>query len=357
MDTPAAPPVFDGHNDTLLSLYLPARGGGRTFFARSERGHLDLPRAREGGFAGGFFAINAPPDMSGVMQPESDFARTETGYEMRLAGAIDPPFAQRFTIGAMASALKLEAESAGQLKIVRTVDELEACVQSDVLAVVLHIEGAEAIDPDLDALHVFHAAGLRSLGIVWSRPNIFGEGVPFAYPRSPDTGPGLTEAGRALVRACNQLGVLLDLAHLNEQGFWDVAGLSDAPLVVTHAGVHAICPATRNLTDKQLDAIGASDGVVGVVFEPTMVRPDGDLNRDTPLSVIARHVAYIADRIGVEHVALGSDFDGAEMPDELRDVTGLPKLLAELRAGGFDSAALRQIAYENWARVLRRTWK
>jgi membrane dipeptidase len=324
---------------------------------RSERGHLDLPRAREGGLAGGFFAINSPPDMSGVMQPESDFARTEAGYEMRLATAIDPAFAQRFTIGALASALKLEAESAGQVKIVRTIAELEACVRSGVLAVVLHLEGAEAIDPDLNALHVFHAAGLRSLGIVWSRPNSFGEGVPFAYPRTPDTGSGLTDAGRALVRACNQLGVLLDLAHLNEQGFWDVAALSDAPLVVTHAGVHAICPSTRNLTDKQLDAIGASDGVIGIIFDVTNIRADGDLNQDTPLTAIVRHVAYVADHIGVEHVALGSDFDGADMPNELHDATGLPKLLAALRAAGFDVAALRQIADDNWMRVLRRTWR
>lgn len=357
METLPDPPIFDGHNDTLLSLYLPARGGGRTFFARDARGHLDLPRAREGGLAGGFFAINAPPDLSGVMQPESDFARTATGYEMRLADAIDPAFAGRFTMGALASALTLEAESAGRVKIVRTIAELETCLRTGVLAIVLHFEGAEAIDAELDALHVFHAAGLRSLGIVWSRPNLFGWGVPFAYPRSPDTGPGLTAAGRALVRACNRLGVLLDLAHLTERGFWDVAGLSDAPLVVTHAGAHAICPSTRNLTDKQLDAIGASNGVVGVLFDVTNIRPDGDLNADTPLGMIVDHVAYIADRIGVEHVALGSDFDGAEMPRALRDAASLPKLLTELRGRGFTGAALRQIAHENWVRVLRRTWK
>ena len=97
--------------------------------------------------------------------------------------------------------------------------------------------------------------GLRSLGPVWSRPNIFGHGVPFAWPRSPDTGPGLTPAGRDLIKACNKLRVMIDLSHLNEQGFWDVARLSSAPLVATHTCVHAICPSTRNLTDRQLDAI------------------------------------------------------------------------------------------------------
>ena len=93
----------------------------------------------------------------------------------------------------------------------------------------------------------------------WSRPNIFGHGVPFAWPRSPDTGPGLTSVGKELVRACNRLGVMIDLAHLNEQGFRDVAKLSPAPLVATHACVQAICPSTRNLTVGQLDAIRETD--------------------------------------------------------------------------------------------------
>src|ERR1700759_669044 len=96
---------------------------------------------------------------------------------------------------------------------------------------VLHLEGAEAIDADLSNLEAFYASGLRSLGPVWSRPNIFGHGVPFAYPRSPDTGPGLTAAGKEFVRACNRLGILVDVSHLNERGFWDVANLSDRPLV------------------------------------------------------------------------------------------------------------------------------
>ena len=358
-ETSALPriPIFDGHNDTLVRLYLSARDESRTFLERSDHGHLDLPRAREGGFVGGFFAIASPLDMSGMMQPESDLAFTVDGYEMRLAEAVDPAFAHHFTLGVLASLLRLEAASQGQVKVVRTANQLDACLETGRLAVVAHVEGAEAIDPGLDTLYVFHAAGLRSVGPVWSRPNAFGHGVPFAYPRSPDTGAGLTDAGKALVGACNALGVMLDLAHLNEQGFWDVARLTHAPLVVTHAGVHAICPSTRNLTDRQLDAIAESEGVVGVIFDVCNLRPDGDLNADTPLEVIVRHVAYIADRIGVDHVALGSDFDGATMPQDLPDASHLPRLVAALKAYGFDDAALRKIGNENWRRVLRRTWK
>ena len=137
---------------------------------------------------------------------------------------------------------------------------------------------------------------------------MFGHGVPFAWPRSPDTGPGLTPAGKDLVRACNRLGIMIDLSHLNEKGFWDVARLSAAPLVATHACAHANCSSTRNLTDRQLDAIRESDGVVGVNFSVNDVRPDAQDNADTPLHQLTRHFRYLVDRIGIDRVAIGSDF-------------------------------------------------
>jgi membrane dipeptidase len=257
----------------------------------------------------------------------------------------------------MAILFRIEAESEGQVKIVRTTGELVRCLQEDILAAILHFEGAEAIDPHLDALEVFYQAGLRSLGIVWSRPNAFAHGVPFRFPHSPDTGPGLTEAGRELVRACNRLGILLDLSHLNEQGFWDVARLSDAPLVATHSNVHALTPSTRNLTDKQLDAIRESEGIVGLNFAVYDLREDAHRNPDTPLAILVRHLDYLVEHLGINCVGLGTDFDGTMIPREIGDVTGLPKLIAALREHGYDDVALRKIAYENWLRVLQKTWK
>jgi len=127
---------------------------------------------------------------------------------------------------------------------------VKVLLDSDVLAAILHFEGAEAIDPGLDALEVFYQAGLRSLGPVWSRPNPFGPGVPFADRRSPDAGPGLTDAGRALVRACNRLRIMVDVSHLSEAGFWDVANVTQDPIVATHSNVHELCHVSRNLTDR-----------------------------------------------------------------------------------------------------------
>jgi membrane dipeptidase len=196
----------------------------------------------------------------------------------------------------MATLFNIERESDGHVKVVRSVDDLTTCLDEDIFAAILHFEGTEAIDPGLDVLEIFYQAGLRSLGIVWSRPHAFAHGVPFGFPRSPDTGPGLTAAGRELVRLSNRLGIMLDLSHLNEHGFWDVANLSDAPLVATHSNAHALCPTTRNLTDKQLDAIRASHGIVGLNFAVTDLRDDGLNDADTPLKVIVRHIDYLVER-------------------------------------------------------------
>jgi membrane dipeptidase len=251
---------------------------------------------------------------------------------------------------------EIEAQSGGALAVVRTTDELQRCLESSVLAAILHFEGAENLGPDPGALSELYEAGLRSLGLVWSRPNTYASGVPFRFPASPDTGPGLTDAGKELVRECNRLGVLIDLSHLNERGFWDVAGLSEAPLVATHSNAHALCPTTRNLTDRQLEAIRDSDGMVGVNFAVAFLREDGAENEDTPLEIVAQHADYLAERVGLDRVGFGSDFDGAKVPRDLGDASGLPKLLNVLRERGYDDEALEKLAHRNWLRVLGATW-
>jgi len=338
-------PVFDGHNDALT------RDDAADFATGRYGGHLDLPRARAGGLAGGIFALFTPtPGAERIA-----FDRAGGRMEVELAAPIGPEIAAATTSQAAGRLLGLERD--GHLRIVRTIADLDAAREDGVLAAVMHHEGAEAIDPALHALELWYAAGLRSLGPVWSRPNAFAHGVPFMFPASPDTGPGLTAAGRRLVRRCAELGIAVDLSHLSEAGFWDVARLDGAPLIASHSGVHALCASTRNLTDAQLDAIAASGGLVGIVFAAPFIRDDGADDADTPLSTIVAHVRYAADRIGVEHVALGSDFDGATVPDELGDVAGLPRLLDALAAAGFTEDEVRAIAWDNWRRVLARAWR
>ena len=150
--------------------------------------------------------------------------------------------------------------------------------------------GSQAIDADLNALEVFYQAGLRSLGIVWFGPMRSRMACHSSSHIHPDLGPGLTDAGRELVHACNRMGILLDLSHLNEQGFWDVAALSEKPLVATHSNAHALSPSTRNLTDKQLDAIRESEGMVGLNFSVHDLRDDGTTIR------IRRLISWYATR-------------------------------------------------------------
>lgn len=320
--------IIDGHNDLVLHRWR----GEPTM-------HMDLDDARAAGFAGGFFALYVPSPRP--QEPEV------TPYALPLPDAIAYEEAAAVAEELFATLCDLpvgRATSVGDFR------------DGEVTAIV-HMEGAEPIAADLSNLERWYERGLRSIGLVWSRPNAFAEGVPFRFPASPDTGPGLTDAGAELVRACNRLGILVDLSHLNEAGFWDVQRISDAPLVATHSNAHALCASTRNLTDAQLDAVRDSGGVVGVNFAVGFLREDGHNDGDTSIAEIVRHVDYLADRMGADHVAFGSDFDGAVVPAELGGVAGLPKLVDALQAAGYDDTDVAKITHENWLRVLRATWR
>jgi membrane dipeptidase len=300
---------------------------------------------------GGFFAIWVPPEVP----IENTLTITETSYAVRTAEPLDPSYARRETTRQLVALKSLEARSEGAIRIATSAAELEQCHQDGTFSMLLHLEGGEAIGPDLMELDDLYNQGLRSLGPVWSRPNLFGHGVPFAFPSSPDTGPGLTPVGFDLIRACNRLGVMIDLSHLNERGFWDVAATTSAPLVATHACAHALCPSARNLTDRQLDAIRESNGIVGVNLSVNDLRPDAIRNADVALDAVVRQFTYLADRIGIDRVALGSDFDGATIPSAIGDASGLQNVITALRDSGFDEASLDKIGHQNWMRVLRLT--
>src|SRR5580658_1515971 len=264
---------FDGHNDALTRSDRGDIASGRP------AGHLDLPRMRAGGVRGAIFAIFTP-SLGGSEEPR---ARGDGAFEFELAPPLEHPRAAAHASRIAGRLLALERD--GHVRVARTIADVDLAFADPrgPPAAVLHLEGAEAIDPGLEALELWYAAGLRSLGPVWSRRNDFATGVQFAFASSPDIGPGLTPAGAELVRRCGELGVLVDLSHLNEAGFWDVARLEVGPLVASHSGAHALCPASRNLTDAQLDAVGASGGLVGIVYACTFLRADFADDPDTPL--------------------------------------------------------------------------
>ncbi|QUS35237.1 dipeptidase [Falsirhodobacter algicola] len=349
-------PAFDGHNDFLLRLMREPRRREEIWLTGEGAGHLDLPRMKAGGFAGGMFAIYVPSPRAGREERAVDRDMMGAQYDVPLPPALDLAEAQVWALGMAGHLLWMERSSGGAFRLCRTAGAIEAAMAEDVIAGVMHIEGAEAIDADLDMLHLFHGLGLRSLGPVWSRPTIFGHGVPFRFPSGPDIGPGLTDAGKRLVRECNALKIMIDLSHLNEAGFEDVAALSDAPLVATHSNAHAVTPSSRNLTDRQLHMIRERDGMVGINFATSFLREDGRRGAEIGWEPICRHLDHLIAELGENRVGLGSDFDGATVPEGIKDVAGLPALAAALRRHGYDDELLKKIFHRNWLAVLRRTW-
>lgn len=332
------PSVFDGHNDMLLHLHLTGDANGRGFIEGRD-GDIDLAKCKAGGLGGGFFAIWVPGQDRGGPGREAP---------------IDTAHARQVTFQMAATLLRLTRANPEAIALCTSAGEIEAARAARAVAALMHLEGAEGIGEDLAELEVLHAAGLRSLGPVWSRPNVFGHGVPFRYPADPDIGPGLSEAGKRLVAECERLGILVDLSHLNEAGFWDVARQTSRPLVATHSNAHALCPQSRNLTDRQLDAIAESGGVVGLNFGCQFLRPDGQRRNDTGPEVMIRHLDHLLGRLGEGGVALGSDFDGALMPGAIGSAAGLPVLVGAMHDAGYGEALIARICWGNWLDLLRR---
>lgn len=346
-----APAVFDGHNDVLLKLYRAGGVPAADTFVTGRDGAIDVAKANAGGFGGGFFAVYVPSPI------DLDFKFEEMAkptYDLPLPDPID--WEDAFPVVMSQAAILFDLEKQGALKVCKTAAEIRETLGSGKLAAIFHIEGAEAIDAELNTLEVLYQAGLRSIGPVWSRSTIFGHGVPFRYPSTPDIGSGLTDQGLRLVQRCDDLGIMVDLSHLNEAGFWDVARHSSKPLVATHSNVHAICPHSRNLTDKQLAAIRESDGMVGLNFAVAFLRDDGRMLSDVPLEQMVRHLDHLIEHLGEDRVGFGSDYDGAVVPEDVTTCAGLPRLRAVMAKHGYDDALMAKLCHENWLRVLEKTW-
>ncbi len=352
MESHLLPVIFDGHNDVLSKIHGMGALASAQAFVSGYDAAIDVPRAKAGGFGGGFFAVYVPSPM------DLDFKLEEMmnpPYDLPLPPAIASKEALSVVMGQ--AALLFDLERRGACKLCRRVSDIREALAQGKIAAIFHIEGAEAIDADLSAIDVLYEAGLRSLGPVWSRPTIFGNGVPFRFPSSPDIGAGLTEHGVRLIKRCDELGIMVDVSHLNEAGFWDVVRHSNKPIVATHSNAHAICPHSRNLTDQQFAAIKESDGMVGLNFATAFLREDGKMVPDVPLEQILRHLDYMIEHLGEDRVGFGSDYDGAVVPSSLTSCADLPNLRQAMRAHGYDEKLMAKLCHKNWLRVLEKTWR
>ncbi|MGO2884705.1 dipeptidase [Psychrobacter celer] len=344
------PIIFDGHNDLLTRLWLSSADDPvHDFIYGTLPGHLDLKRCRRARWMGGLFSIFLPP-----------YAYVKNNHPDKLFSPSNSDFTAQEIVDICCAQLELAqqllARSDGQIQICTSVAQIQACQQNQQLAIVLHLEGAEflAIEPDL--LDVFYEAGLRSIGPLWNRKSLFGDGLNASFPHSPDTGSGLTREGKELILACRDKHMLIDVSHMNERAFWDTLEIVDQPIVATHSNAHALCAQARNLTDQQLAAIKQNGGMVGVNFDVAFLRADGQRNIQTSLDVIIDHLAYLLDHLGEDHVGFGSDFDGCLLPDELSDISQIAKLIERMQKRHFSEALIEKVTSKNWFAVLDKIW-
>jgi microsomal dipeptidase-like Zn-dependent dipeptidase len=329
--------VADLHNDLLL--------WGRDPLERHDYGHTDLPRLVEGGVGLQVFA-----------------AVTDVPYGRSYAGTGDRvdqiPFlvaAQRWPLRtwtsrferALYQARKLQqaANQSDRVGLLRTQRDLENHLmrrvdQPDRLGALLAVEGLHALDGDLANLDRLVDAGYRMMSPTHLHDNAVG-GSSTGLQKG-----GLTDFGRRVVERMTERQVLIDLAHASDAVIEEVLAMTDRPVVVSHTGVDATCPSPRNLTDAQIRAVAAQDGVIGIGLWPRATCGE-------TAAATARAMRHVADLVGVEHVALGSDFDGTV--DVPFDATGLPLLTAALLEEGFSRSDIRQILGGNVIRLLRQT--
>jgi membrane dipeptidase len=307
--------VVDLHADTLLDL----AAGRRTLAGGTGAGHVDLPRLRQGGVDVQVFAAFIHP-----REAAQGRARVRT-LITAFHRAID--------------------QHAGEISHARTVGELETAVAGEKIAAVLAIEnGGDAIQGEVEQIDWLYREGVRIMGLVWNQAN------PLADGALEVRHGGLTPLGRRVVRRIQDLGIAIDVSHLSPAAFWDVLAATRGPLLATHSNASAVHAHKRNLSDLQLRAMAARGGVVGVNFYPVFLG-------GTTLDRVVAHIDHMVRVMGIDHVALGSDFDGIrQVPHGLEDVSRLPNLTAALLARGYTPEQAQKILGGNALRVFRQVW-
>jgi len=335
--------VVDFHCDAVLatlpdSAYIIGSGKKRTLAERSSEGHVDIPRLLEGGvdcqvfshFVEPIYNPIAPHRMLQVM----GYSFTEIDNSDKLERVTDPE------------------------QIYRN--------HGKKVSIIIGFEGGEALGGDLRLLRMYHRLGLRRLTLCWNNRNAIADGVKWQRSKS-----GLTEFGVDVVQECNRLGILVDVSHIADPGFWDTLEVSKDPVIASHSNCRSLCSSMRNLTDDMIKALAEKGGVMGVNYVPffltdidfSKVRGGDEKEMEKVESVtvetVVDHIDHIVEVVGdVDHIGLGSDFDGVPMIAKgLEDVSKLPNLTKALVARGYSDTEIQQILGGNFLGIIKRVWK
>ena len=301
--------IVDSHNDTIIAH----KRLGISLKMRTDKTQVDLPRLREAGVNVSFFAV----DVTLAIKNYLTYALDAFGFfEKDLESSKD------------------------EVLIIGTEKDLFETLRKGNLAVILAIENSDAVEGSLNILRMLFKLGVRSIGLTHNPRSLAADGVGESR-----TGGGLTNFGVQLIEEMNNLGILVDLAHISEKGFWDALEVSRKPVIVSHGNCKALCDHRRNLTDEQIRGLASKRGVIGVTFVPAFVD-----EKKPSISRLIDHIDHIVDIAGVDYVGIGSDFDGGGTL--LKDVTELPKITENLLERGYAEKEVKKILGGNFLRVL-----
>jgi membrane dipeptidase len=347
---------IDGHIDTIQRVLV----FGDDLGQRLEGSYADIPRLREGGIHAPFFAMWVPVYYRGA-------EAVRRALDLR---------------DAMQSVLDMHKD---QIELATTASDIERIVKGGRIAAFLTIEGGHQIDDDLRVLRMYYRLGIRSMTLTHSRNNNWADSATDTPVHN-----GLTDFGKDVVREMNRLGMIIDLAHVSDKTFYDALEVTTAPVIVSHSSLRALSNVRRNVSDDMLRALAKKRGVIGINFGEGFVNPkDADALRSatdsesdappatgkaldeysvahirkllwTRVKVVAT-VEDVADHIdravriaGIDHVGIGSDWDGvAGPPNGLEDVSKMPALIAVLLKRGYSERDVKKILGENFLRVIR----
>lgn len=323
--------VVDTHNDTMMKIIDEETWMPVTDIRNNTNNHIDIPKMRAGNLQVGFFAAFTTP-YNGDAQ--KSLSRTL----------------------ALLNALYWTADNNSDIfSITPGYDHIESSVLKRKIAAVPSIEGAYSITKETypQLLYQYEDLGIRMIAPTWNYSNELGEGAygQFQDKSKTKSQGGLTELGEEMIREMNRLGIIVDVSHLNERSFWDVVRVTKAPIVASHSGVYALRPHVRNLKDDQLKAIADSNGIVSLVMYRDFVKSMDDAY----IKDFVDHIDYAVNLMGIDHVGIGSDFDGADMPFDMKDASHMYKITQELVHRNYSDGDIQKILGKNILRVIRET--
>ena len=322
---------IDMHCDSLMMLLLQDREKANLY--NSPYTHVDIERMVKGGQMAQFFAAFLIPEAFWSyfkMEPMSDDDYIKTLHEYLIRN--------------------VEAHS-DKIAMAYSADDIINNYAAGKTSAVFTIEDGRSVNGDMNKLKEYHDLGVRAISLTWNAPNCFGA------PNSTDPvvmKTGLTDFGKEAVQYMNDLGILVDVSHLSEGGFYDVAKASKKPFAATHSNAMALCPHQRGLTDDQIRVLGNAGGVTGLNFGPEFLNQDITC-KDSTAALLAKHARHIANIGGIDCVGIGSDFDGIEGNIEVEDCSKLYLLEDALKKEGFAESEIEKIFYKNVLRVLKDT--